>query len=274
MRWSQASAPGRETPPAETLTAIIREDPQPPDLRQRPRARPPPLRWIVDRCLAKEPDERYASTRDLARDLADGQESPERDQRHGSRGRRPPFFTPHSRRAAPFSSLRPGCPWPWKWAILLAPLLRRSEKPRRCPAGLRWASVAASSGRAALPRMVKRLSTAPPGTAIRCASFRRVRDRPTRARSICPQGTPVDLVEERARLRAQPDFHDPPPSAGHPRPGLAGGGHRSRPARTRSGGGLVSRWNAARRCPERRRQSQTGTPRGSGLFTANPLADQ
>src|SRR5262249_26598677 len=31
---------------------------------------PTPLRWIVERCLAKEPRERYASTEDLARDLA------------------------------------------------------------------------------------------------------------------------------------------------------------------------------------------------------------
>ena len=31
---------------------------------------PAPLRWIVERCLAKDPEERYASTRDLARDLA------------------------------------------------------------------------------------------------------------------------------------------------------------------------------------------------------------
>src|SRR5262249_3920948 len=31
---------------------------------------PAPLRWIVERCHAKEPERRYASTRDLARDLA------------------------------------------------------------------------------------------------------------------------------------------------------------------------------------------------------------
>ena len=31
---------------------------------------PLPLRWIIERCLAKDPEERYASTRDLARDLA------------------------------------------------------------------------------------------------------------------------------------------------------------------------------------------------------------
>ena len=53
---------------AETLAAIIREDP-PPIASASPGA-PPALRWIVDRCLAKDPDERYASTRDLARDLA------------------------------------------------------------------------------------------------------------------------------------------------------------------------------------------------------------
>ena len=32
-----------------------------------PRA-PAPFRWIVERCLSKDPEERYASTRDLARD--------------------------------------------------------------------------------------------------------------------------------------------------------------------------------------------------------------
>ena len=32
-------------------------------------AAPAPLRWTIERCLAKEPDERYVSTKDLARDL-------------------------------------------------------------------------------------------------------------------------------------------------------------------------------------------------------------
>ncbi len=52
---------------AETLSAIIRDDPAPLDL---PQAAPWPTRWIVERCLAKSPDDRYASTQDLARDLA------------------------------------------------------------------------------------------------------------------------------------------------------------------------------------------------------------
>jgi len=57
----------RKTAP-ETMSAIIREEPEPagklrPDL-------PLPVCWVLDRCLAKDRDERYASTKDLARDLA------------------------------------------------------------------------------------------------------------------------------------------------------------------------------------------------------------
>ena len=53
---------------AETLTAIIREEPEP--LGQLAPQAPLPVRWIVERCLAKDPEERYASTKDLARDLS------------------------------------------------------------------------------------------------------------------------------------------------------------------------------------------------------------
>jgi eukaryotic-like serine/threonine-protein kinase len=52
---------------AETMTAVIRENPDSIDSNYA--AVPGPLRWIIDRCLAKDPAERYASTRDLARDL-------------------------------------------------------------------------------------------------------------------------------------------------------------------------------------------------------------
>jgi len=51
----------------ETLAAILREEPR--AIAERNPAAPAPLRWTIDRCLAKEPDERFASTKDLARDL-------------------------------------------------------------------------------------------------------------------------------------------------------------------------------------------------------------
>ncbi len=49
---------------AETLTAIIREDAEP-----MPTTAPAALRWTVERCLAKDPEQRYDSTRDLFREL-------------------------------------------------------------------------------------------------------------------------------------------------------------------------------------------------------------
>ncbi|HYX22115.1 MAG TPA: serine/threonine-protein kinase, partial [Thermoanaerobaculia bacterium] len=52
---------------AETLTAIIREEPDP--IAPSSAGVPAPFRWIVERCLSKDPEERYASTRDLARDI-------------------------------------------------------------------------------------------------------------------------------------------------------------------------------------------------------------
>ncbi|HEY3203822.1 MAG TPA: protein kinase [Thermoanaerobaculia bacterium] len=52
----------------ETLAAIIRQEPTP--IGELAPATPAPLRWIIERCLAKDPEERYSSTRDLARDLS------------------------------------------------------------------------------------------------------------------------------------------------------------------------------------------------------------
>jgi len=56
----------RETP-AQTIAAIIEATPEP--LATLNPALPPPARWIIERCLAKDPAERYASTLDLAREL-------------------------------------------------------------------------------------------------------------------------------------------------------------------------------------------------------------
>jgi Tol biopolymer transport system component len=52
----------------QTLSAVIQDDPEPVSAAA-PKS-PANLVWIIDRCLAKDPEERYASTRDLARDLA------------------------------------------------------------------------------------------------------------------------------------------------------------------------------------------------------------
>jgi Tol biopolymer transport system component/predicted Ser/Thr protein kinase len=49
---------------AQTMAAIIEKDPEP-----LPQTVPAPLRWIIERCLAKEPSARYDSTRDLYREL-------------------------------------------------------------------------------------------------------------------------------------------------------------------------------------------------------------
>jgi eukaryotic-like serine/threonine-protein kinase len=59
--FARASAP-------ETMAAIIRDEPEP--LATAAPESPIPLRWVVERCFAKDRGERYAATRDLARDLA------------------------------------------------------------------------------------------------------------------------------------------------------------------------------------------------------------
>jgi Tol biopolymer transport system component len=51
----------------QTLTAIIQDEPQ--SIGEVNPKIPVPVRWIVERCLGKEPRSRYASSDDLARDL-------------------------------------------------------------------------------------------------------------------------------------------------------------------------------------------------------------
>src|SRR6187397_1997358 len=52
----------------QTMAAIVAE---PAAVMTRPRSDvPEPLRWVVERCLAKEPAERYAATADLVKDLS------------------------------------------------------------------------------------------------------------------------------------------------------------------------------------------------------------
>jgi eukaryotic-like serine/threonine-protein kinase len=52
----------------ETLAAIIRQEPA--SIGELAPATPAPLRWVIERCLAKDPEERYSSTRDLAHDFS------------------------------------------------------------------------------------------------------------------------------------------------------------------------------------------------------------
>ncbi|MGH9400305.1 MAG: protein kinase domain-containing protein [Thermoanaerobaculia bacterium] len=60
--------PFRRDTEVATILAIAGEEAEP--LAARNPLLPAPLRWIAERCLAKDPEQRYASTRDLARDLA------------------------------------------------------------------------------------------------------------------------------------------------------------------------------------------------------------
>jgi predicted ATPase/serine/threonine protein kinase len=57
----------RRATEAHTLSAISHEEPEPIGALN-PQA-PPPLCWVIERCLAKEPQQRYFSTNDLLRDL-------------------------------------------------------------------------------------------------------------------------------------------------------------------------------------------------------------
>ena len=56
----------RKNTHAESMAAVLRDEPE----RARMIHAPPPFLWIVERCIAKDPKQRYASTGDLARDLA------------------------------------------------------------------------------------------------------------------------------------------------------------------------------------------------------------
>ncbi|HSP33564.1 MAG TPA: serine/threonine-protein kinase, partial [Thermoanaerobaculia bacterium] len=51
----------------ETLAAIVRDEPEP--LQRINPKLPPQLVWMIERCLAKDPSDRYQSTRDLAHEL-------------------------------------------------------------------------------------------------------------------------------------------------------------------------------------------------------------
>jgi Tol biopolymer transport system component len=57
----------RASPP-QTMTAIIQDEPEP--IATLNAGVPAPVRWVIERCLSKEPRNRYTSTDDLAKELA------------------------------------------------------------------------------------------------------------------------------------------------------------------------------------------------------------
>ena len=70
--------------PVQTLAAIIDAEPEP--IESLNPSVPPPFRWIVERCLAKNPVDRYASTLDLARDLENVRDRLSEGSGSGARG--------------------------------------------------------------------------------------------------------------------------------------------------------------------------------------------
>ncbi len=72
--------------PVQTLSAIIQEEPL--SLEGLDSRVPPPLRWAIERCLSKDPDERYGSTAELARELKQIRDNLSDFQQPGDRGSR------------------------------------------------------------------------------------------------------------------------------------------------------------------------------------------
>ncbi len=66
MLTGRAAFPGKSQ--AEIVAAILRDQPE--HMAARALPAPAPLIWILERCLAKNPGQRYGSTRDLSRDLS------------------------------------------------------------------------------------------------------------------------------------------------------------------------------------------------------------
>ena len=96
----------RETP-AQTIAAIIEDAPEP--LAILNPALPAPARWIIERCLAKEPSERYASTLDLGRELRNVRERLPEVASSASSGRAAPSLLDWRRSARARSPPRSPC---------------------------------------------------------------------------------------------------------------------------------------------------------------------
>ena len=173
---------------AETLTAIIREEPEP--VSQLNARIPAPVRWIVERCLSKDPEDRFGTTKDLARDLAARPRSPLGGARSRRRRTRP--------RAAAAAVRRRRKPWPWLLAAAALAIADRDRRVRRWqeePARVSRPPSASSPFSAArsIPRVSRR-------TARRFSIRRPGRDGPWRS-SWPPRQPRVAAVRSEARGR-------------------------------------------------------------------------
>ena len=118
----------RKETKAETVASILRDEP-PPIADSNPSV-PNPLCWIVERCLAKDPEERYASTRDLAREFSGVR-------RHASETSAPG----RPARAAAATARRNGIAWALAGAAATAAVwfaTARFRPPSEAPAGVRF----------------------------------------------------------------------------------------------------------------------------------------
>jgi Tol biopolymer transport system component len=126
MATGQPAFSGRSN--TDTLLAILEKEPEP--LSQVRPGLPPPLTWIIERCLAKDSGDRFVSTRDLARDLASvgahlpefGSSTERAEQLRGGRWRRRAFRERVAWLVAGFSVLAAAL-------LLLGP--RRAAVPER-----------------------------------------------------------------------------------------------------------------------------------------------
>ena len=89
---------------AETMAAIIRDEPEP-----LPTSVPAPLRWVVERCLAKDPAERYESTKDLYRELKHARERLSESSVSGQQAAQPAKSRPRWHGIVTFAALATAC---------------------------------------------------------------------------------------------------------------------------------------------------------------------
>ena len=89
---------------AETMAAIIRDDAEPlaPSVSA-------PLRWVVERCLAKDPAERYESTKDLYRELKHAREHLSESSVSGQQAAQPAKSRPRWHGIVTFAALATAC---------------------------------------------------------------------------------------------------------------------------------------------------------------------